>query len=235
MERDELIQDLWALAPEDLAEDYDIGRIGLVVEGKDEVRKVCAALDATPSIVEDAISEGADMLVVHHTPIWTPLTRIRGRIAGLLGHALSSGLNIYVMHTNLDRAPGGINDCLADLLGLSDRVSMSIGVVGNCNLSPRKIFDITSFPLRVYGNCTDISRLAVVGGSGFDTLLFSEALQLGADAFLSAELKHSVALEAPFPCLEATHQALEALAMKQFAGRMGWTFLEEIPRFSTVP
>lgn len=235
MERDALIQNLLALAPEELAEDYDVGRIGLVVEGKDEVRKICAALDATPSIVQDAISEGADMLVVHHTPIWTPLTRIQGRMRGLLRSALSSGLNIYVMHTNLDHAPGGINDCLADILGLSDRVAMSIGVIGSCALSPRKIFDITGCPLRVYGDCTDIRRLAVVGGSGFDTGLFDEALKGGADAFMSAELKHSVALEAPFPCIESTHQALEALAMKQIAGRMGWTYLEEPPRFSTVP
>ncbi|HQN92394.1 MAG TPA: Nif3-like dinuclear metal center hexameric protein, partial [Methanoculleus sp.] len=55
-------------APPDLAEEYDEGRIGLIVEGRSEIEEVCCALDATERVVNAAVHAGADMLVVHHTP-----------------------------------------------------------------------------------------------------------------------------------------------------------------------
>ena len=64
-----------------LAEEFDAGRIGLVVEGRAEIERICCALDATPAVVRQAVASGADMLVVHHTPIWTPLTTLTGPTA----------------------------------------------------------------------------------------------------------------------------------------------------------
>ena len=58
------------------------------------------------------------MLVVHHTPLWTPLTSLTGTTAALMRDVLSAGMNIYVMHTNFDHAEKGVNDALAELLSL---------------------------------------------------------------------------------------------------------------------
>ncbi|WP_281175286.1 Nif3-like dinuclear metal center hexameric protein [Methanogenium cariaci] len=66
------------IAPPELAEEFDGGRIGLIIEGRRDVNTVCCALDATLPVVRAAVAAGADMLVVHHTPIWNPLTRIGG-------------------------------------------------------------------------------------------------------------------------------------------------------------
>ena len=63
----------------------------------------------------------------------------------------------------------------------------------------------------------------------------AEAYDLGADAFLSAELKHSVARSSPLPCIEATHYALEAPAMKRLAIREGWHYLDDPPILTTLP
>jgi putative NIF3 family GTP cyclohydrolase 1 type 2 len=52
---------------------------------------------------------------------------------------LAAGMNLYVMHTNYDHAPQGVNDALADLLGLRDRVPMSLGCIGTCTLSVGEI------------------------------------------------------------------------------------------------
>jgi putative NIF3 family GTP cyclohydrolase 1 type 2 len=93
-------------------------------------------------------------------------------------------------------------------------------------------------PLRIWGmpaKTATIRRLAVVGGSGFDTALMEEAAGEGAEAFLSAELKHAVYRAAPLPCIEATHYALEAPAMKRLAARKGWKFIADPPVLRSVP
>ena len=63
----------------------------------------------------------------------------------------------------------------------------------------------------------------------------AEAKERGADAFLSAELKHSVYRAAPLPCIEATHYALEAPAMKRLAAQKGWQFIDDPPVLHSVP
>jgi putative NIF3 family GTP cyclohydrolase 1 type 2 len=90
-------------------------------------------------------------------------------------------------------------------------------------------------PLRIWGDLHSISRLAVVRGSGFDIALIQEARALGADAFLSAEAKHSVIRESPLPLVEATHYALEAPAMQELSSRMGWHYIDDPPKMIASP
>jgi dinuclear metal center YbgI/SA1388 family protein len=229
------VEQMEELAPPHLAEDFDAGRIGLVVEGKRTVRTVCCALDATPSVVKRACAAHADMLLVHHTPLWTPLTSLTGPTAALMRDVLAAGLNIYVMHTNLDHAEKGVNDALSELLSLENTIPMTLGLVGDCHISLMEIARRLACPVRVWGTMRQLRRLAVVGGSGFDPAFMAEAMALGADAFLSSELKHSVYRAAPLPCIEATHYALEAPAMRRLAGQKGWQFLEDPPLLHPVP
>jgi dinuclear metal center YbgI/SA1388 family protein len=229
------IEEMEQLAPPRLAEEFDAGKIGLIVEGKPAGGTVCCALDATPAVVKHAVAAGAGILLVHHTPLWTPLTSLTGPTAALMRDVLAHGLNIYVMHTNFDHAECGVNDALAELLALTSQEPMTLGLVGDCPLEINEIARRLDCPVRVWGNLKRIRRLAVVGGSGFDPLFMAEANEHGADAFLSAELKHSVYRAAPLPCIEATHYALEAPAMKRLAARKGWEFIEDPPVLRSVP
>jgi dinuclear metal center YbgI/SA1388 family protein len=228
-------EEMEQLAPPELAEDFDAGRIGLVVEGKKTIDVICCALDATPSVVKRAVAGHADMLLVHHTPLWTPVTSLTGLTAALMRDVLAAGMNIYVMHTNFDHAERGVNDALAELLALENTDPMTLGVVGDCPLTVKEIGRRLDCPLRVWGKIPRPGRLAVVGGSGFDPALMAEAGEKGADAFLSAELKHSVYRAAPLPCIEATHYALEAPAMKRLAAQKGWRFITDPPVLHAVP
>lgn len=231
----EIVAHLEEIAPPELAEEFDEGRIGLIVEGREEVGTVCCALDATPAVANAAAARGADLLVVHHTPLWTPVTAVRGQDAKVLTPILSHGINLYVMHTNFDHARGGVNDILAARLGLEDTRQMSLGVVGRCTLPLTEMVERIGGNVRVWGEAHDPEYLGVVGGSGFDPALIEEAVALGADAFLSAELKHHVARASPIPCIESTHYALEALAMETLALREGWVYLADTPRLTTLP
>jgi len=229
------IAEMEQLAPPDLAEDFDTGKIGLIVEGRAEIGRVCCALDATPFVVKKAIGTSADMLVVHHTPLWTPLTSLTGRIAELMRDVLSAELNLYVMHTNFDRADTGVNDALAELLELRDTEPLKIGCIGTCSLTPAEISRRLGGNVRIWGKMKTCTRLALVGGSGFDPLLLDEAHSKGADVFLSAEMKHSVARSSPLPCIEASHYALEAPAMRRLATRMGWQYIDDPPIQHIIP
>jgi putative NIF3 family GTP cyclohydrolase 1 type 2 len=227
--------DMERLAPPGLAEDFDAGKIGLIVEGAPEFETVCCALDATPAVVKEAIRQNAGMLVVHHTPLWAPVTVLTGPVASLMRDVLSARMNVWVMHTNYDHAPEGVNDALAELLSLADTTPLTLGLVGTCRIGPDEISRRLGCPLRIWGDLTTLDRLAIIAGSGFDPAFLDEAQKKGATAILSSELKHSVMRSAPLPCIEATHYALEAPAMRRLAARNGWQFIEDLPRLRTVP
>jgi len=229
------IEEMEGLATPCLAEDFDAGKIGLIVEGKDTVDTVCCALDATPSVVKRAVAAHAGMLLVHHTPLWTPLTSLTGPTATLMRDVLASGLNIYVMHTNFDHAESGVNDALAELLTLTNIEPMTLGLVGDCPLSLKEIARRLGCPVRVWGKIRKLEKLAVVGGSGFDPAFLAEAKERYADALLSSELKHSVYRASPLPCIEATHYALESPSMKRLAAQKGWQFIDDTPVLHTIP
>lgn len=86
-----------------------------------DIRKVLVALDVTPEVVEEAIQEGADLIIAHHAIIYRPIRHLQtdtpaGRLyAKLIKHDIA----VYIAHTNLDVAEGGVNDLLAEALGLT--------------------------------------------------------------------------------------------------------------------
>ena len=228
------------IAPPDLAEPYDEGKIGLIIEGVRKPVRIATALDATLTVVREAISKDVDLLIVHHTPLWHPMTSVTGTYAELLREVLRSGMHVFVMHTNYDHAPGGVNDCLCVLLSLSHKIRISLGVVGMFSFSFKEIASRLDAPLMMYhGSDFEMMerpfRMGVVGGSGFDPVLIEEARSLGAHVFLSAELKHSVLRQFPdMMFLESTHYALEEPAMRMLAQRNGWLFISDVPSVSMV-
>jgi putative NIF3 family GTP cyclohydrolase 1 type 2 len=225
----EILEELCDIAPPDLADEDDAERIGLVVEGEEDIRHICCSLDVTPRVVQQVIDQRSTLLVAHHTPFYDPLRRISGEDARLLRALLVAGMNLYIMHTNFDRAPKGVNQTLALLLEMEKVEDMPMGVLGECRLSLSAIQQRLNTPLKLYGTLAQPRAIAVVGGSGFYPELIEYAWYHGAEAFLSSELKHHVALKSPLPLLESTHYGLEAPAMRRLAEEHGWTFIESAP------
>ncbi len=110
-----------ALYPPVLAEDWD--NVGLQVgDPAAKVSRVAISLDPSPVAVDAVISLGAEMLVCHHPLIFRPLQQVttRDETGRLVCTALRGGLAIMSAHTNLDRAHNGLNDWLAQALGLAE-------------------------------------------------------------------------------------------------------------------
>jgi dinuclear metal center YbgI/SA1388 family protein len=117
----DIIRLLEEWVPPRIAMDGD--KIGLQIGSPvNRVNKVLVTLDVTEEVVEEAIRVGAEMIVSHHAVIYSSIKKLRtdsyyGRmIAKLLAHDIS----VYVAHTNLDIAEGGVNDVLAHLFQLQN-------------------------------------------------------------------------------------------------------------------
>lgn len=84
--------------------------------------KVLVTLDVNEEVVDEAIEQGANLIIAHHPPIFRPLKNIatdtpQGR---MFEKCIKHDITVYAAHTNLDVAPGGVNDMLAERLGLTE-------------------------------------------------------------------------------------------------------------------
>lgn len=107
-----------AYPPGDAA-DWD--EVGLHVGApEDEVTGVVVALDVTEAVIDEAVDQGANMVVAHHPLLFRPLSRLTpATAAGRLAlHAARRGCAVIAAHTNVDVAVAGTSDPVVDLLGL---------------------------------------------------------------------------------------------------------------------
>ncbi len=93
-----------------------IGRLNKPVEN------VMVTLDLLENVVDEAIQKNVQLIIAHHPPIFRPLQKIttdtpQGRIIEKL---LKQDIAVYAAHTNLDVVDGGVNDLLAEALGLQN-------------------------------------------------------------------------------------------------------------------
>lgn len=105
--------------PPATAEDWDA--VGLVVgDPAAPVRSVVLAVDPTEEVAQEALDRGADLLITHH-PLYlrgtstVAATDPKGRV---IHELIRGGCALYTAHTNADAAADGVNEALADLLGL---------------------------------------------------------------------------------------------------------------------
>jgi dinuclear metal center YbgI/SA1388 family protein len=115
-----VIQLFEQLAPKHLAMPDD--KIGLQLGTlQKDIRKVLVTLDVTDAVVEEAIQEQVDLIIAHHAIIFRPLPHLQtDNPAGQLYERLiKHDIAVYIAHTNLDVATGGINDMMAEALGLT--------------------------------------------------------------------------------------------------------------------
>lgn len=214
------------IAPLEGAEDWD--NVGLLAGSREtKVERVLCALDLTMDVLEEAVAKNAQMIVTHHPILFRGRKNLceddaEGR---LLNRLVRSGVALVAMHTNFDNAHPGVNDALAQRLGLSD---VECGENGMCagNVQKTTLAALKMQVERALGGCvraygdgkTPICRVAVLGGAGEDFAL--DALKMGADAYVTGEMgyhKGLAAVDAGLCVLEAGHAATEKPAISMLA------------------
>ena len=227
----DLLKTLDEIAAFGLAEEWD--NVGLMLgEPHKYIKGILVALDPTEEVLAEAQEIGVDCIITHHPLIFQPLKAIYTDqpLGRFLRKALENEISVIGCHTNLDQALGGVNDVLADSLGIQDsrplvsvetspeKAGTGFGRVGRLAdpLSPEAFIgylcDFFKLPvLRVAGQLPEeINIVAVCGGSGSD--LAQAAYASGAQVYITGEVKHSTARwaeAAGFCIIDAGHFATE--------------------------
>jgi dinuclear metal center YbgI/SA1388 family protein len=228
----DLLKTLDEIASFGLAEQWD--NVGLMLGDPNQpIRSVLVALDPTEEVLSEAQEIGADCIITHHPLILHPLKAIYTDqpMGKFLRRALENEISVIGCHTNLDQAAGGVNDVLANSLGMVESrplvpvgnepdaaSAIGFGRVGRLAdpLSPEAFIgylcDFLKLPvLPVAGQLPEeISTVAVCGGSGSD--LAEAAYASGAQVYVTGEVKHSTARwveAAGFCIIDAGHFATE--------------------------
>ncbi len=195
------------LAPEYMAEDWD--HVGLLCGRSDrEVRRVLVALDPFRPVCEEAKALDCQLLLTHHACLWE-LKEVNDRTqqGRNLLFLIENGISAVNAHTNLDCAPGGVNDCLAGRLGLTeievidpvgtDAQGRPYGLLRGGRVAPCAPADFAAFVKAALGcegvrwadGGRPVTRVAVGGGSCAG--LLSRVAELGYDAFVTADVKYN--------------------------------------------
>lgn len=228
---------LFDWAPRELAAEWDnVGQ--LVGEPDREVHHILVSLDITEAVVAEAISLGADLIVSHHPVInctWHKVQHVTDQDAQgrMLMKMLQHNISAICMHTNLDAAEGGVNDVLAQKLGLCDTIALNeekIGRVGTikCELP---LVEFTALVLKSLGcnglRYTDcgkpVHRVAVGGGACAEYI--ENAIALGCDTFVTSDLKYHEFLDTKaLNLIDAGHFPTENLICPVIAERLRKAF-----------
>ena len=228
---------LYNWAPSGLAASWD--NVGLLVGAPDrEVKKILTTLDITESVVDEAVQTGADLIVAHHPVMncaWHPVQTLRAddRQGRILTRLVENHISAICMHTNLDAAEGGVNDVLAEKLGLLDTQPLTeekIGRVGTlkCEIP---LVDFTRFVVKSLGcnglRYTDcgkpVRRVAVGGGACGDYI--AQAIALGCDTFVTSDLRYHDFLDTKeLNLVDAGHFPTEQVIVPELCRRLQAAF-----------
>lgn len=108
------------ISPTALAQDWD--NVGLLAgDEQTSIHRVLLCIDLTRAVVDEAIREGAEIIMAYHPPIFKPVATLRAQSRGtdaIVFDCIRNGIAIYSTHTALDAADGGTNDVMAKLCGI---------------------------------------------------------------------------------------------------------------------
>lgn len=234
-----IIEFLEDFAPRQLAENWD--NIGLLVgDAAREVTKVMTCLTLTPDVAEEAMTAGAELVVSHHPVLFRPIQRLTADQSegGMLLELIEHRIAVYSPHTAFDSAASGINQSLAEKLGLTglrplrmiDHAELPVGSgSGRYGMLPtpqtleeflgrvRSALNVQY--LQFSGDLRQqVTQVGVACGSAAEFL--GDAHRLGCDVLLTGEGRFHSCLEARAigtALVLAGHYATERPAVEQLA------------------
>ena len=183
-----------------------------------QVQSVLLDVDVTHDVIKEVALQNCNVIVTHHPVIFHPLKSIyQGSIAYDL---IQKNISVISLHTNLDLAVGGVNDCLAAALNLQQVCQLGEDGLGRVGTLPQPMTaeqlagyvkqQLHAPCVRFNNGSVPISKIAVGGGACGD--LWELAMQMGCDALVSGEAKYNEFVDAQnagFTLLAAGHYATE--------------------------
>ena len=190
--------------------------------GDREVKKALLSLDVTDWVIDEAREKQAELILSHHPLLFTPLKKFtdESRDGEKLLRLAENGIAVISMHTNLDIALGGVNDVLISALGATAERGLDEENCGRIGTLPEPVSmeeflvrckeTLKTKGLRYYNAGRPVQKLAVMGGSGGDSV--ERAFDLGCDTYVTADIKYHqflLAAELGLNLIDADHFCTE--------------------------
>ena len=226
-------------APTSLKMDWD--NVGLLCGSKSApVTKILVALDPFEHVCREAADWGAELIVTHHPIIFRPLPNVTDETS--IGRGLMTlcrhGINAVNAHTNLDCAPGGVNDVLAQTLGLNNVSTVPSDAHGLLRMGDVEEQSLEAFlatvksvlgcdGLRYVDGGSPVMKVAVGGGACADGML--DAFYAGCDTFVTSDVKYNQFWDAHdlgLNLIDAGHFATENPVIAVLAAKLAAQFPE---------
>ncbi len=192
--------------PESLSCEWDNDGIMCAPDLSREVNRVLITLDVTEEIVDYVVEREFDLIISHHPLIFKPLSHLteENHVARKVIKLASNDVSVFSFHTRADKVPGGVNDILAEEIGLRDVAPFGedgLGRIGNLaeeseleSFAEDVKIALGADSVRYSDGYNSVRRVAVVGGDGKDYV--RDAIAAGADTYLSGRLSYNVMEEA---------------------------------------
>ena len=196
----DIMEFMETLAPRELKMDWD--NVGLNCGSKaQEVTKILVALDPFEHVCQEAADWGAELLITHHPLIFRaiPMVTDEAAITRGLMTLVKNDISHFCAHTNLDCAQGGVNDVLAEVLGLQnvEKLGAYGGMMRCGTVQEQTVEEFLTFVkeklgcegLRYVNGGRPVRKVAVGGGSCSDGLY--DVIQAGCDTFVTSDVKYN--------------------------------------------
>lgn len=232
-----------------IAQIEDTAINGLQVEGKEDIKKVICAVDASLETFCEAKKQNADMVIVHHGLFWDKPQALRGVISKRLEILFKNDISLYAVHLPLDLHPDfGNNAQLMNLFAAKSREpfgeyhGVSIGYLGKLHKEvdlvsvKQKLEKCLNTTCRVldFGK-QKIKTIAIISGGGSD--IIKEAIEKEVDLFITGEAKfftYHLAKESKINIIFAGHYATETLGVRALSEVLSQKFQIEC-NFIDIP
>ncbi|MCD4783091.1 MAG: Nif3-like dinuclear metal center hexameric protein [Candidatus Eremiobacteraeota bacterium] len=207
----EIIEYMEQIAPRSTALEWD--NVGLQVgDPRSSIGSVLFALDVSPSVIEEAESLSADLIISHHPLLFRPVSRIDFSTTNglMIRELIRHGIVLFTAHTNLDRSFMGTGKILADRIGLKkikrysddpdDEMNMVVTGSFEQPLSADEVISLLKGNLKcdcikLVGNPVNVLTVAVIPGSSSSLL---RKMTLPVDLIITGELSYHEALSAQY-------------------------------------
>ncbi len=213
----------------------------LIGDPAKEVRTCVLAMDVTSDVIHYAESVGAQLIITHHPVIFAPIKRVTAD--SNVYKLIRADVSVISAHTNLDLAEGGVNDTLAEALGLTNirpfENEDNIGRIGDLpeTMNPADFAVYVKEKLGItadvaYVGENPVKTVALIGGAGSDYI--ADAVKAGADAYVTGEVKHHewmAAQEMNITVVSAGHHATEDVVFAPLIAK----FAEKFPETKFLP
>ena len=229
---------LWTIAPESEKEPWD--NVGHLVGRRNApVTRILVALDVTMPVIREASEIGAELVVAHHPLIWDTYKHVTDQVfqQEKVMTLIENGIAAICMHTNLDKSEDGVDDTLAETLGLTMLEPLAEGCIGRISELPEPVLlsdflavvkeKLQANGLRFCDAGRPVKRIATGCGSCGEYL--EEAVKAGCDTFLTGDVKYNYFIDAlgqGINLIDAGHYPTENPIVSKLADKLRGRFPE---------